>query len=73
MFKSNYFSSKLLTCEYCGIQKVRLVRSSTGDEKILMYPQNVPIRRTITFLGFIAKILELDQIWVCHYCMEKLK
>lgn len=66
-------SSKLLTCEYCGKQKVKSIKSITGEEKILMYPQNVPIRRTNTFLGFIAVALKLDQIWVCHYCIEKLK
>jgi hypothetical protein len=63
-------SHVLLTCEYCGTQKVRLVVNGRGEEKVLMYSQQIPYRPTNPFLAMIFKS---RQIWLCHNCVDTLK
>ena len=57
----------LLTCEYCGKQKIRVVLDEAGVENVLMYSKQIPYRPNNRFLALIRKS---RQIWICHYCID---
>ena len=59
-----------LTCEYCGMQKIRVIVNGRGAEIVLMYSKRIPYHPDNPFLALIQKS---RQIWICHYCIDKLK
>ena len=44
-----------LTCEYCGMQKIRAVIDEGGLENVLMYSKQICYRPNNPFLALIQK------------------
>ena len=63
-------SRVFLTCDYCGMQKIRVIVDGRGAENVLMYSKRISYHPDNPFLALIQKSRD---IWVCHYCIDKLK
>ena len=59
-----------LTCDYCGMQKIRVIVDGRGAENVLVYSKQIPYHPDNPLIALIQKS---RQIWICRYCIDNLK